>query len=174
MVLGPVLPFRRAYVIRLSRSVADQQAREVAFAREREALLRRRWASPTESGSALPVTFDGVILIQLVSAMVLRTATIARGLRREEHVSPERLATTLAGLDRITLEMQAVAGDLRGLMGALVPLQLGQFVLGGLVVDAECGRGPAFSLPQNRSATNGHAKPEHATRPTSMHHPPSG
>jgi signal transduction histidine kinase len=60
---------------------------------------------------------DGVI--QLVSAVTLRTATLARGLRRDPTPSPERFASTVVSLDRITSDLQAVTADLRTLMGAL-------------------------------------------------------
>ena len=114
LVLLPV-HFR---IVRLSASLAALQDREAAMAEEREALLHETLlASDRERQRLAADLHDGVI--QLVSAVTLRTATLARGLRREGDVSSERLGAAAASLDRITIDLQAVTSDLRNLMGAL-------------------------------------------------------
>jgi signal transduction histidine kinase len=91
---------------------------EVELSVEREELLHQALAASDRERRQLAADLhDGVI--QLVSAVSLRTATLARGLRREGGQSPERVAAAVDGLDRITVDLQAVTADLRGLMGAL-------------------------------------------------------
>jgi signal transduction histidine kinase len=92
--------------------------REAELSAEREELLHQALvASDRERRQLAADLHDGVI--QLVSAVTLRTATLARGLRREGGQSPERVGAAIDGLDRITVDLQAVTTDLRGLMGAL-------------------------------------------------------
>ncbi|MGA3185124.1 MAG: ATP-binding protein [Candidatus Dormibacteria bacterium] len=92
--------------------------REAELSAEREELLHDALvASDRERRQLAGDLHDGVI--QLVSAVTLRTATLARGLRREGGQTPERIAAAVEGLDRITVDLQAVTADLRGLMGAL-------------------------------------------------------
>jgi signal transduction histidine kinase len=92
--------------------------READLSEEREELLHEALvATDRERRQLASDLHDGVI--QLVSAVTLRTATLARGLRREGGQTPERIAAAVEGLDRITVDLQAVTTDLRGLMGAL-------------------------------------------------------
>jgi len=92
--------------------------READLSEEREELLHEALvASDRERRQLASDLHDGVI--QLVSAVTLRTATLARGLRREGGQTPERVAAAVEGLDRITVDLQAVTTDLRGLMGTL-------------------------------------------------------
>jgi signal transduction histidine kinase len=92
--------------------------REAEFSEEREELLHEALiASDRERRQLAADLHDGVI--QLVSAVTLRTATLARGLRRDGGQSAERVTAAVEGLDRITVDLQAVTADLRGLMGAL-------------------------------------------------------
>ncbi len=97
--------------------------READLSAEREELLHEALvASDRERRQLAADLHDGVI--QLVSAVTLRTATLARGLRREGGQSPERVAATVEGLERITVDLQAVTADLRGLMGTLAGDQI--------------------------------------------------
>jgi signal transduction histidine kinase len=92
--------------------------REAELSAEREELLHDALvASDRERRQLAADLHDGVI--QLVSAVTLRTATLSRGLRRDGGQTPERVAAAVDGLDRITVDLQAVTADLRGLMGAL-------------------------------------------------------
>ena len=92
--------------------------REAELSAEREELLHEALlASDRERRQLAADLHDGVI--QLVSAVSLRTATLSRGLRRDGGHSPERIGSTVEGLERITVDLQAVTADLRGLMGAL-------------------------------------------------------
>jgi signal transduction histidine kinase len=92
--------------------------REAELSAEREELLHEALvASDRERRQLAGDLHDGVI--QLVCAVTLRTATLSRGLRREGGQTPERVTTAVEGLDRITIDLQAVTADLRGLMGAL-------------------------------------------------------
>jgi signal transduction histidine kinase len=92
--------------------------REAELSDEREELLHEAlMASDRERRQLAADLHDGVI--QLVSAATLRTATLSRGLRREGGQTPERIGAAIEGLDRITLDLQAVTSDLRGLMGTL-------------------------------------------------------
>jgi len=92
--------------------------REAELSDEREKLLHEALiASDRERRQLAADLHDGVI--QLVSAVTLRTATISRGLRREGGQTPERVGAAIEGLERITLDLQAVTTDLRGLMGTL-------------------------------------------------------
>jgi len=92
--------------------------REAELSDEREELLREALiASDRERRQLAADLHDGVI--QLVSAVTLRTATLSRGLRREGGQTPERIGAAIEGLERITLDLQAVTTDLRGLMGTL-------------------------------------------------------
>jgi len=92
--------------------------REAELSAEREELLHDALvASDRERRQLAGDLHDGVI--QLVSAVTLRTATLARGLRRDGGQTPERIGAAVEGLDRITIDLQAVTADLRGLMGAL-------------------------------------------------------
>ena len=99
-------------------SLSTLERREADLADEREELLHDAlMASDGERQRLAGDLHDGVI--QLVSAVTLRTATLARGLRRDPVTSPERLASASVSLDRITIDLQAVTADLRTLMGAL-------------------------------------------------------
>jgi signal transduction histidine kinase len=92
--------------------------REAELSAEREELLHDALvASDRERRQLAADLHDGVI--QLVSAVTLRTATLSRGLRREGGQTPERVRAAVEGLDRITVDLQAVTTDLRGLMGSL-------------------------------------------------------
>jgi signal transduction histidine kinase len=92
--------------------------READLSAEREELLHDALvASDRERRQLAGDLHDGVI--QLVSAVTLRTATLSRGLRRDGGQTPERIGAAVEGLDRITVDLQAVTADLRGLMGAL-------------------------------------------------------
>jgi two-component system NarL family sensor kinase len=103
---------------RAARSAAFHEAREQLLGAEREALLAEALVVSDRERQRLAADLhDGVI--QLVSAVTLRTATLSRGLRRQGEASPERLTETAASLDRITIDLQAVTADLRTLMGAL-------------------------------------------------------
>jgi signal transduction histidine kinase len=104
---------------RQSRREAEHSAeREAELSAEREELLHDALvASDRERRQLAGDLHDGVI--QLVSAVTLRTATLSRGLRREGGQTPERITAAVEGLDRITVDLQAVTADLRGLMGAL-------------------------------------------------------
>jgi signal transduction histidine kinase len=101
------------------RQEAEHSAeREAELSAEREELLHDALvASDRERRQLAGDLHDGVI--QLVSAVTLRTATLSRGLRREGGQTPERITAVVEGLDRITVDLQAVTADLRGLMGAL-------------------------------------------------------
>jgi signal transduction histidine kinase len=101
------------------RQEAEHSAeREAELSEEREELLHDALvASDRERRQLAGDLHDGVI--QLVSAVTLRTATLSRGLRREGGQTPERITAVVEGLDRITVDLQAVTADLRGLMGAL-------------------------------------------------------
>ena len=101
------------------RQEAEHSAeREAELSEEREELLHDALvASDRERRQLAGDLHDGVI--QLVSAVTLRTATLSRGLRREGGQPPERITAVVEGLDRITVDLQAVTADLRGLMGAL-------------------------------------------------------
>lgn len=101
------------------RQEAEHSAeREAELSEEREELLHDALvASDRERRQLAGDLHDGVI--QLVSAVTLRTATLSRGLRREGGQTPERITGVVEGLDRITVDLQAVTADLRGLMGAL-------------------------------------------------------
>ena len=100
------------------REAERSAAREAELSAEREELLHDALvASDRERRQLAGDLHDGVI--QLISAVTLRTATLARGLRREGGQTPERLTAAVEGLDRITVDLQAVTADLRGLMGAL-------------------------------------------------------
>ena len=101
------------------RQETEQSAeREAELSAEREELLHDALvASDRERRQLAGDLHDGVI--QLVSAVTLRTATLSRGLRREGGQTPERITGVVEGLDRITVDLQAVTADLRGLMGAL-------------------------------------------------------
>ena len=92
--------------------------REAELSDEREELLHEALiAADRERRQLAADLHDGVI--QLVSAVTLRTATLSRGLRREGGQTPERVGAAIEGLERITLDLQAVTTDLRGLMGTL-------------------------------------------------------
>jgi signal transduction histidine kinase len=92
--------------------------REAELSAEREELLHNALlASDRERRQLAADLHDGVI--QLVSAVTLRTATLARGLRRDGDQVSQRVSATVNGLDRITVDLQAVTADLRSLMGAL-------------------------------------------------------
>ena len=92
--------------------------REAELSAEREELLHDALvASDRERRQLAGDLHDGVI--QLISAVTLRTATLSRGLRREGGQTPERITAAVESLDRITVDLQAVTADLRGLMGAL-------------------------------------------------------
>src|ERR1039458_8708905 len=112
-----VLPLQ----LRLARLAGQQTGhwwREAELSAEREELLHDALvASDRERRQLAGDLHDGVI--QLISAVTLRTATLSRGLRREGGQTPERLTAAVEGLDRITVDLQAVTADLRGLMGAL-------------------------------------------------------
>ena len=101
------------------RQEAEHSAeREAELSEEREELLHDALvASDRERRQLAGDLHDGVI--QLVSAVTLRTATLSRGLRREGGQTPERITGVVEGRDRITVDLQAVTADLRGLMGAL-------------------------------------------------------
>lgn len=103
---------------RLARELAAGESREAALGAERELLLHEALAASDRERQRLAADLhDGVI--QLVSAITLRTATLARGLRRSASPSGETCDQTAASLDRITVDLQAVTVDLRTLMGAL-------------------------------------------------------
>ncbi len=92
--------------------------REAELSDEREQLLHEALiAADRERRQLAADLHDGVI--QLVSAVTLRTATHSRGLRRDGGQTPERVGAAIEGLERITLDLQAVTSDLRGLMGTL-------------------------------------------------------
>jgi len=122
LVLLP-LQFRLARMARTLAGIrwgeAERSAeREAELSAEREELLHDALAASDRERRELAADLhDGVI--QLTSAATLRTATLARGLRRDGGRSLERVAATADGLDRITLDLQAVTADLRGLMGTL-------------------------------------------------------
>ncbi|MGO8685822.1 MAG: sensor histidine kinase [Candidatus Dormibacteria bacterium] len=100
------------------RQATRTAAVEAELSAEREELLHQALAASDRERRQLAADLhDGVI--QLVSAVTLRTATLARGLRRDGGQSPERVAAAIDGLDRITVDLQAVTADLRGLMGSL-------------------------------------------------------
>ncbi|MGD0447752.1 MAG: ATP-binding protein [Candidatus Dormibacteria bacterium] len=100
------------------REAEHSAEREAELSAEREELLHDALvASDRERRQLAGDLHDGVI--QLVSAVTLRTATLSRGLRREGGQTPERITAAVEGLDRITVDLQAVTTDLRGLMGAL-------------------------------------------------------
>ena len=119
LVLAP-LHFRLA---RMTATLNAYQAREAKLAEERERLLHQTLiASDRERQRLASDLHDGVI--QLVSAVTLRSATLSRGLRREGRSPNERLADAAASLDRITIDLQAVTVDLRTLMGALAGAEI--------------------------------------------------
>jgi signal transduction histidine kinase len=100
------------------REAEHSAEREAEPSAEREELLHDAMvASDRERRQLAGDLHDGVI--QLVSAATLRTATLSRGLRREGGQTPERITAAVEGLDRITVDLQAVTADLRGLMGTL-------------------------------------------------------
>ena len=100
------------------REAEHSAEREAELSAEREELLHDALvASDRERRQLAGDLHDGVI--QLVSAVTLRTATLSRGLRREGGQTPERITAAVESLDRITVDLQAVTADLRGLMGAL-------------------------------------------------------
>jgi two-component system NarL family sensor kinase len=116
LVLAVVILHLRLH--RAARSAAFHEARERLLGAEREALLHEALVVGDRERQHLAADLhDGVI--QLVSAVTLRTATLARGLRRPGEATPERLQEAAASLDRITVDLQAVTADLRTLMGAL-------------------------------------------------------
>jgi signal transduction histidine kinase len=122
LVLVPLqmrLARRARLQARQRRREAEHSAeREAELSAEREELLHDALvASDRERRQLAGDLHDGVI--QLVSAVTLRTATLSRGLRREGGQTPERITAAVEGLDRITVDIQAVTADLRGLMGAL-------------------------------------------------------
>jgi signal transduction histidine kinase len=97
--------------------LARQEIRNAELGHEREALIREALTVSERERQRLAADLhDGVI--QLVSAVTLRTATVGRGLRRHAG-SPARVEEAAASLDRITVDLQAVTADLRTLMGAL-------------------------------------------------------
>ena len=103
---------------RLAGGLATGEQREQELGAEREELLHQALAATDRERRELAADLhDGVV--QLVSAVTLRTATLARGLRREGGASADRVAATAEGLDRITVDLQAVSADLRSLMGSL-------------------------------------------------------
>ncbi len=103
---------------RAARRAAFHEARERLLGAEREALLHEALLVGDRERQRLAADLhDGVI--QLVSAVTLRTATLARGLRRQGEASPGRLNEVAASLDRVTVDLQAITADLRSLMGAL-------------------------------------------------------
>ena len=103
---------------RLARDLAALQSREAALGAERELLLHEALAAADREKQRLAADLhDGVI--QLVSAITLRTATLARGLRRAPTPSAQGNEDAAASLDRITVDLQAVTVDLRTLMGEL-------------------------------------------------------
>lgn len=105
------------------RQATRTAAVEAELSAEREELLHQALAASDRERRQLAADLhDGVI--QLVSAVTLRTATLARGLRRDGGQSPERVAAAIDGLDRITVDLQAVTADLRGLMGTLAGDQI--------------------------------------------------
>ena len=112
-----VLLFQRR-LTQLVGGLTTDERREQELSAEREELLHQALAATDRERRQLAADLhDGVI--QLVSAVTLRTATLARGLRREGGDSRERIGATAEGLDRITVDLQAVTTDLRGLMGSL-------------------------------------------------------
>jgi signal transduction histidine kinase len=123
---------------------------EAELSAEREELLHQALvASDRERRQLAADLHDGVI--QLVSAVTLRTATLARGLRRQGGQTPERIAAAIDGLDRITVDLQAVTADLRGLMGSLAGDEVESHGLTGalsalLVPLAESGVQVEFSV----------------------------
>ncbi|MGD0833326.1 MAG: ATP-binding protein [Candidatus Dormibacteria bacterium] len=113
----PLILYHRRFVALLA-SLSALERREADLADEREELLHDAiMASDGERQRLAADLHDGVI--QLVSAVTLRTATLARGLRRDPSATPEKLASAAVSLDRITADLQAVTADLRTLMGAL-------------------------------------------------------
>ncbi len=113
----PLIVYHRRFTALLT-SLSALERSEADLADEREELLHDAlMASDGERQRLAADLHDGVI--QLVSAVTLRTATLARGLRRDQSVAPEKLASAAVSLDRITADLQAVTADLRNLMGAL-------------------------------------------------------
>ena len=108
----------RVRLHRLAQDLAALQSREAALGAERELLLHQALAVADREKQRLAADLhDGVI--QLVSAITLRTATLARGLRRPPTPSAQGNEEAAASLDRITVDLQAVTVDLRTLMGEL-------------------------------------------------------
>lgn len=106
------------HLSRLVRARWDDEDREVEVTAERDALVHLALeASDRERQRLASDLHDGVI--QLVSAVTLRCATLARSLHRNSETSPEHAMDAAASLDRITVDLQAVTADLRTLMGAL-------------------------------------------------------
>ncbi|MGA8015639.1 MAG: ATP-binding protein [Candidatus Dormiibacterota bacterium] len=103
---------------RLARDRRVDENRELELTAEREALVHLALEAADRERQRLAADLhDGVI--QLVSAVTLRCATVARSLHRDSAKSPEHAMDAAASLDRITVDLQAVTADLRTLMGAL-------------------------------------------------------